>query len=337
MANQSPKGSQTAIVYEAVPHTNIMDFEECKRYARAWLAKNGYHKYTISSVSGGGGTTPIMVQVSISGKEWFLNFDNNDGSILKITKERSVDDVMRTIVFANDDVSTYVSMNFELYSKVKIGTNNNQIKNVELIHDKQDPQLIEAFRIRLVNTSEEEVDKAYMLAGRLVNYLSAMTGTVVEHKRPLMLPAGMQISLPSMLIVPTQRHGLPDDLESSPVEQTAQILSRFKEGYKALRDNDFAEAIRCFYLIIENDGSPSSTKYKSLRNGVSHDTISGPDSLHDLKQIFGLNVPTGGSLNLDDPKVQSILYTETHKLHRIAQNKVEREITNAIGAYSSSP
>ena len=314
-----------------------MDFEECKRYAREWLANNGYHEYTIGSVGGGGGTTPIMVQVSIPGEELFLNFDNNDGSLLKITKERSVDDVMRTIIFTNDDVSTYVSMNFELYSKVKIGTNHNQIKNVELFHDKQDPQLIDAFTIRLPNTSEEGVSKAYMLAGRFVNYLSAMTGTVVEHKRPLTLPSKTQMSLPSMLIVPTQRHGLPDDLESSQVEQTAQILSRFKEGYKALCDNNFAEAIKCYYLIIENDGSSSSTKYKSLRHGVSHDIICSHDTLRDLKQTFGLDVFPSGSLNLDDPKVQEILYTEAHKLHNIAQNKVNHEITNAMGAYSSSP
>ena len=314
-----------------------MDFEKYKRYAREWLANNGYHEYTIGGVSGGGGTTPAMVQVSIPGEELFLNFDNNDGSFLKITKERSVDDVVRTIIFTKDDVSTFVSMNFELRAKVKIDANRNQTKNVELFHDRQDPRFIEAFAIRLPNTSEEEVNKAYMLAGRFVNYLSAMTGTVVEHKHPLTLPSKTKMSFPSLPIVSMQKHGLPDDLESLQVEQTAQILSRFKEGCKALCDNDFAEAIKCYYLIIENDGSSSSTKYKSLRNGVSHDIICGPDTLHDLKQTFGLNVSAGGSLTLDDPKVQAVLYTAAHELHKIAQNKVEHEITNVIGAYSSSP
>lgn len=271
-----------------------------------------------------------MVQANTPDEVLFLNFDNNDGSFLKITKERPIDNVTRMVIFTNDDVSTFVSMNFELRTKVMIHADRNQIKNVELFHDEQDPQFIESFAIRLPNTSEVEVNKAYMLASRFVNYLSVMTGDVVEHKRPLTLSSKTKTSPSSLLLVPVQKHGLPDDLESLQVEQTAQILHRFKEGYKALRDNDFAEAIKCYYLIIENDQLSSSTKYKSLRNGVSHDTIRGHDTLHDLKHVYGLSVPAGGSLNLDDPKVQAVLHAEAHKLHEIVKKKVEHEVTNVI-------
>ena len=88
-----------------------------------------------------------------------------------------------------------------------------------------------------------------------------------------------------MLISIAQKHGLLDSAEFNRFGQIDHFIHYFKNGYRALLNSNFTDALRWFYLIIERDGSPESYKYRSLRNALSHKDIR-KGTVQEIKQVL---------------------------------------------------
>ena len=55
---------------------------------------------------------------------------------------------------------------------------------IELIPDESDLNYLKGFRISVAPLNDENSRFAYELANRFTNYLSIITGIIVDHKRP---------------------------------------------------------------------------------------------------------------------------------------------------------
>ena len=220
----------------------VMDSEEIELHAQTWLASNGYHQYTLKAIVHTKRTNVWEANVEVADVELCLFLNDDNGTVVDFTKSRHSHQSITDSIAITDAVSDTMSMYFELSTKLDVGTNRNFVGRIELIPDKQKPQLTKAFKIALPIVNNEESDKACRLANRFVNYLSMMTGTVVDHKRPLTMPTSHKVNLPSMLISVAQKHGMPDGAEFDRLEQADHFIHYFKNGYRALLDNNFADA-----------------------------------------------------------------------------------------------
>ena len=313
---------------------DVVDLEEMTLHAEAWLSDNGHHQHEIDSITHTDGTNVWTVVAKVPDGELVLLLNHDNGSLMDFQKRKHLHVSVTDGISITDHVSAHISMYFELDTKLDLDTNH-EPTGIKLIPDEKDARLIKAFVMRLPNTSKEETDKASMRANRLVNYMSAMTGKTIGHKRQLLLLAGSCSPPPSMEIPQAKAHGLPDDLDSPLLVQLTQPLHYFKNGFKALHNYDFAQAVRWFHMIVENDKFVDSEEYRALRNGLSHKEM-GKATCDDLKKYFGIGAVKNSPLNLDDPNVQEVLCTKSHELYKIAKRKIECEMGRYVAAHRQS-
>jgi len=86
------------------------------------------------------------------------------------------------------------------------------------------------------------------------------------------------------------------------------------QARQSLRKNNFAQAIRDLFLIIENTEINEEAKYKSLRNAVSHEKINSKNDIDNLSYNFGIKMERGTNLDVNNPEIQKILEKEANNL-----------------------
>lgn len=237
----------------------------------------------------------------------------------------------------SNSLSTQGELLFELYGKVFIGGTITNSKNIELIVDTNDKRYLTGFKITVEDTAEETITRAMEQAKRLTNYIGFQTNTVVRHKRPRISKKRngktehtISISTDAIIVKEigldiTTLFSLLDS--DSPLNQR---LAHAQNGLKSLLDNDFPQAIKDFFLVIEGTNLVKEAKYKCLRDAVSHIKLDAKRTLDGLKKEFGIDLKTGEHLNVNDPDIQDLLETEARKLSEIARNYIEGEIKKTV-------
>ncbi len=218
---------------------------------------------------------------------------------------------------------------FELTDPIAVPGLFTNANDIELEFDSQNNHLLKAFTIKTKDTSDIEVIFALHRATRLTNYLTFKTGLFVYHKQGRRVVNGGIETTSVRVGIDTLVTSLNDlDLSnqnlyslisnSSRVNlQLALQLAHFASGQKALNDKNYDEAIRDFFLVIENSGTPDKTRYKPLRNAVSHEELYS-STVSALNANFELNVSVGGYLDITDPQVDDILRIEARKIRDIS-------------------
>ena len=248
-----------------------------------------------------------------------------------IKRNRTV--IVNERLVIKDSVSITVTLFFELKEKVYIGGNMTNASNIELVLD-DDKNYLKGFLIKVLNTDDQSIKDATELANRFTNYLSIITRMPVSHKRPRIRKTQSGESTNTLsyttdtLIVKNQ------ELDVSKIysflssdSRLHQHLNQAQTGLKALLDNNFAEAIKSFYMIIENQKSPESTRYLPLRNVVSHEELEYASTINGVA-TFGIIMKKGEHLNFNDPHVQDILEREAKNLMNIILPIVNNELKN---------
>lgn len=104
------------------------------------------------------------------------------------------------------------------------------------------------------------------------------------------------------------------------------MLAHYQNGLKSLLDNDFSQAIKDFFLIIENTGIPEEIRYKSLRDTISHKQLTAPKTLDALRKEYGIDLKKGEYLNINDSAIQATLEIEAGKLRDITRNYINSSL-----------
>ena len=301
-----------------------MDSNEIRLYAQKHIEDHGYVQYTIGTIMHTEGTNVWEVDAEAGEETLSLEIDEADGSLMNLDKHKHMQvDIIEPPILVHDSISAAVSMYFELTPKPCldsiISTN---LKSIELVSD---DDYLTAFRIRPSHPSIADYTTAHKLANKFVNYLSAIVGIPISHKRPL-LSSGKSVTIVPlpMTIDIARKRGLDEDLLLNMSEPLANAFYYFVNGHDAFQNNRFDQAIGWFYKIIEGDGSfiDESKEYKPLRHVVCHKKLDSLCAIRALQQRFSLSVNGTGYLDFNSPDVQSKLYLACRDLHEVVKQKI---------------
>jgi len=219
---------------------------------------------------------------------------------------------------------------FELTDPVAVPGTFTNANDIKLEFDSQHNNMLKAFTIKTKDTSDKEAIYALHRASRLTNYLTYKTGLFVYHKQgrrvingvieSTYVGGGIDAIVTSLNNLDLTNQNL-YNLISNPSKENQQ-LAHFASGQKASDDKNYDEAIREFFLVIENSGITDETKYKPLRDAVSHVRLDNTSTVLNLNTNFNLNVSVGGYLDITDPQVDDILRIETRKIREIAWHHI---------------
>jgi hypothetical protein len=229
--------------------------------------------------------------------------------------------------------SIQVGLWFGLYEQVFIGGTVENSENIELVLDPNDKHYLTGFRIMVNDTSDATIKQSIEKAKRLTNYISFRTNTVVRHKRPTRVTkkkdgkteTTKDFSMDALLVkaIDLDIKELSSLLDSdSPLNQ---CFAHYHDGIKSLLDNDFSQAVKDFFLIIENSGIQEAVRYQSLRDAVNHNRLDSDKTLEALRTNFEITIKKREYLNINDPSIQEILETEARKLKEITQKFINSE------------
>ena len=311
-----------------------MNEEQIKTYARKYLEDEGYVQYTLDSIVKTVGTNTWTVIAGISDGKMELSINDLDGSLMDKTRH-----LIRTInekVGISESLSVSATFDFELKNRVFIGGQLINANPIELVPDESDLRFLRRFRIYVSSLNDENSKNVYEIANRLTNYLSLITGNVVEHKRPIIRKHKGDKTTNLVTFTIDTVIAKVQDLDLSKLSnllntetRVHQHLYQLKKGHEAFLNNDFAQSIRWLYMIIENDNSLESNKYLPLRNAVSHEELDKPSTYNGVS-VFDITMNQGDHLNFNDPDIQEILQKESNNLYNITRPKVEQEIKDNL-------
>lgn len=246
---------------------------------------------------------------------------------------RSLVKVVNETIQFTENVVVSMGIYFELTDPVWVpGTFTNSL-DIKLEFNSTKKNLLKSFTIQSENTPKEII-KALHKAARLTNYLTFKTGLFVYHKQGRKVING-QITEETVGGISTVITALNDlDLSNSNLEnllsQTSKEnlqLAHLASGQKALNDSNYPEAIREFFLVIENSGIPEEVTYRPLRHAVSHERLDSANTVASLNANFGLSWNVGDSLDPTDPNVDDFLRQESKNLREISWHHIYRSIS----------
>jgi hypothetical protein len=105
-----------------------------------------------------------------------------------------------------------------------------------------------------------------------------------------------------------------EDNDSKLSQELNLKLAHAHNGHRALEKKDFPQAIREYYLVLEDTNFERKEMYKALRAAVSHHELTVDKTIKNLKLGFGITIAHGEFLDLNNPKIRKILDDEAGKL-----------------------
>ena len=310
-----------------------MESEDVMKIAEVILESDGIFDYEIHTTSKVEGSNFWTVVTKSGDSELTLLIDDNGGKLLDMQKSRHLVRVLNENVEVSDSISISVGRFFEFSEPVWFPNNIINSSKIEIQRDSSDSNKISAFVIHTDGTEEQNID-AIKTALRIVNYLSLKTGLFIHHKHPKILVdgkiqpesrgTGIGTCLTNLHDLDFQNQNFVDLISND--SKNNQLMAHFAAGQRALDDNIYDQAIREFFIVIENNGSVEEAKYKPLRHAVSHDKLDDSIAVQNLNQDFGITMQVGSYLDITDPEVQGILKEEAKNLRQIAIQFVEIEI-----------
>jgi len=241
--------------------------------------------------------------------------------------------VVNETVNVSEDVTVIGGLYFELTDSVNISGVKQNSSRFELVFDEKNSDMLKGFRINGIDLgNEDQLIKAFQQAYRFTSLISLRTGMHIFHKRPQKiqngrLTGGISFSIDAILTKLVNLNMNDKDLfellDSDSKEN--QQLAHYTAGQRALEDANFSSAIREFYHVIENENLNNLTKYKYLRDGLSHDELTSTTTIQELQNQFNIPCienpksalnPKGKYVDITNPTIQNILEKEA-KILRI--------------------
>lgn len=225
-------------------------------------------------------------------------------------------------VTVSDSVSVTKGLYFELAKPVHCTHKQTDSNKIQLDFDNESYLL--GFRINGIANKDDEIN-ALKTAFKLINYLTLKTGHFLHFKKIVELVNGK----PQLRQVESKKIILSESLDFtnsafvrliSDDSKKSQSVAHLASGIKAVEMYSYDQAIREFFLVIENSRSQDERKYKALRHAVSHEQLDDPNVLNDVNQ-FGLRMKER-RLDVTDPQNHEILKKEAHNLRTIATSYV---------------
>lgn len=264
------------------------------------------------------------------------------GSINELTNENKCPDcgvesiikVVNETIHCQENVVSSTGIYFELTDPIFVPGILTNSHDIDLQFDSKNEHMLNAFTIKTDITIDNEIINSLHRASRFTNYLTFKTGMFVYHKQgrkvvngkitDITIYGGMSMIVTSLKDVDLTNPDLYNLISNSSKENLQ--LAHFTTGQKALNDNNYAEAIREFFLIIENSGILEEKTYKPLRHAVSHEKLIRPTTVANLNSNFGLSWNVGDSLDPTDPLIEDFLREESKNLREISWHHINNSI-----------
>lgn len=251
-----------------------------------------------------------------------VNDDTNMGKIVVVNNEG---------MNVSESTSVSAGIHFELTDHVSVSGIKQNSSEFELIFDTKNKNMLKGFRINGVDLEDhDQIVKAFQQAYRFTSFISLKTGMYIFHKRPQKIEDGQLTGTISFSIdvVLTKLVNLNmNDNELITLlgndSKDNQQLAHFAAGQRALGDAIFSTAIKEFHQVIENENITYLEKYKYLRDGLSHDELTYPNTIQKIQDEFqipcvenpysNLN-PKGKYIDITSGDIQNILEREAKYL-----------------------
>lgn len=307
-----------------------MNSEEIKNFVRQYMEDDGYQDYTITIILHTEGTNVWNIEVKIPEGRIEMMIDDDTGKLLQKLRHKII--VINETVKISEQVNVAGELIFELKEKIYLGGTFVDTTNIKLIQDEENKDYLKSFRIIITDFDGGTIQDAIELGNRLTSYLTLQTGLVVEFKRPIIKEFKNGKTTTSISHTVDAIIAKKQDLDLTKLKDflskdstTHQHTFHFKKGLESIQNNDFPNAIRWFFIIIENDETANSAKYLPLRNVVSHEKLDRDDTINGVK-VFGITMKKGEHLNFNSPEIYKILKTEAYNLLNIVRPIVEKEV-----------
>ena len=313
-----------------------MDDKRLKLIVENSIREEGITDYKISTCRTVG-TNVITIVVEFDDTTITFTLNNETGKVLGRQKSvRHYANIVESHILVTDRISTQLELYFELVNPVAIPQNSKNSDEITLCVD--DKSMLQSFKIKS-GQEDKDIISTIHKANRFVNYLSFKTGLYISHKQPRKVIEGilttephggftMDAILTSLSVLDLTDPNLDTFLSNTSIDNLG--LAHFASGQRALDEQNYPEAIREFYLTIEDSGIPEEDKYKKIRNAVSHYKIKGEETIRIVGEVFGITVNNGDSLDVTDPKINGILETESKKLREICWHHVSQTIQDLV-------
>jgi hypothetical protein len=213
---------------------------------------------------------------------------------------------------------------FEFEREVNPGVALADAEGVRFIWNERDPTATTGFEITVNQPNDESIAHAEeQIALSLANILSSVTGTPINYGPPEVTFFRNGRPFHRVRAEFTARWNRPITITHIDLARLASLLHTHSKlylqfahahnGQKAFFRRDYPQAIREYFLIFENSDRQEETRYRNLRNAVSHVRLDSKPARDDLRNNFGIDLQIGQELDVDNPQIREILLNHTRR------------------------
>lgn len=324
--------------------------EDAELIARRILDQKGFQNYKIVENTYMENVTEndinIRTIIAEDGvKMVVLKINNDTGEFVNLSQSNNLVRSVSERIVVNETVVATTTSYFELLEPLSIPGIKTNSPNIEIVMLEDSSDSIKGFRVKMKDYDEAEIDSSYQEIRRLTNLLSIKTGRYIDHKRPeISIQKGEKtthtksFTIDAVLVRPvdldlnsTNLLSILEDSDPLLTQQMADLVS----GIKSFDDKNYKDAIKNFWLTLENENHQLQKNYKSLRDGLSHSEINNSDVINDLKNDFGLilktktdsiETPKGVYVDANNSINREIIKLEAKELREKAMNIIESKL-----------
>jgi len=304
-----------------------MDIERIEEIAKNDMNADGISEYELAITHAKGSnvwTVKATTKINGNEDEIMLYIDDVSGKILKKVRHKNITANLHENIQVSDSVSYSLGMYFELTEEMYCNHTCTSSEEIILHYDDNELGLVTGFTINC--KSEKDKVNALRIASNIISYITLKTGRFVYFKTPREVVNGQvePVHAESKDIKLNEALDFTNSVFNNLISndsKKSQSIAHFASGIKFIEAHSYEQAIREFFLVIENSGLPEENKYGPLRNAVSHEKLDKVRTIQGLSN-FNIQINRGGYLDVTDPHIREILKIEAENLRRIADNYI---------------
>lgn len=259
-----------------------------------------------------------------------MDSEENENKIVKVVND--------TVGISESPIVT-AELFFGLTEPIQFYDTFKDSEEIKFTPSDDDPQKVSGLLVKIIDSNPQKIEDAYKKIRNILNYISVKLGRQVDHLRPEefivkdgKITRSKSFTFDSVLV---KKFNL--DLNDSKIQELItnkdpilnQQVADYVSGIKAHDDKNYRDAIRNFWLVLENENVSLDKDYKSLRHGLSHTEIY-PKVKEQIEIDFGLKL----QLKVDSTKEQKGYFIDTNDATNREILKQEanylRELANKI-------
>jgi hypothetical protein len=206
-------------------------------------------------------------------------------------------------------------------------------ENIRFIYNEANKSIVKGFEITIKDSTVEKIEYTKeQIALPLIDFLSTIAVSPITYKPPKIRKIRngqiFHVVSKSFIAKYSISNGIDNNIDvskskmlslllandSKMVRELKAKLAHAHKGNRAFSNGDYSQAIREYYLILENTDFQRKQIYKSLRDAVSHHELDVSKTIEKLKFCFGITIAKGEFLNVNNPEIKKILREEAGRL-----------------------